>query len=245
MKKGFIPNENYLAFRNALKIVENRGADEASLLLVTGEPGLGKTRAVDRYASETNAMYIRASSVANAKGLMMALASTDPSLPQKGSALQIQQAIIKLLGKTRRPLIVDECQNLANGNAKMLEAIRDITDMTGVIGVLVAGDPDTESKIAQFPQIRRRISAVVEFKPLTFDDVVRAVKAMTEIRIDDALCAELHKQSDGKMGLIINGVAELEQFAISNERTSLTRADIGNRSMCYQYSPAAQQGRKK
>ena len=48
MKKAFVKTENYARFAAGVKAVEQRGAAEAGMMLVHGQPGYGKSHIVSR-----------------------------------------------------------------------------------------------------------------------------------------------------------------------------------------------------
>ena len=48
MKKAFVKTENYARFAAGVKAVEQRGAAEAGMMLVHGQPGYGKSHIVER-----------------------------------------------------------------------------------------------------------------------------------------------------------------------------------------------------
>ena len=52
MKKAFVKTENYARFAAGVKAVEQRGAAEAGMMLVHGQPGYGKSHIVYRWAEE-------------------------------------------------------------------------------------------------------------------------------------------------------------------------------------------------
>lgn len=60
MKTGFVQTANYRAFNNALKGLSQRGAEECQLVVVDGQPGLGKTTILSRWAAKNNCLYLRA-----------------------------------------------------------------------------------------------------------------------------------------------------------------------------------------
>lgn len=51
MRNAFVETANVKRFHTALTALERRGAQEACLLVVDGQPGLGKTTALHRWAS--------------------------------------------------------------------------------------------------------------------------------------------------------------------------------------------------
>ena len=56
MKKHFVKNANYRRFMTAIARIQRRGAEESSLILVYGPPGVGKTRTVNHYGAMTDAI---------------------------------------------------------------------------------------------------------------------------------------------------------------------------------------------
>ena len=60
MKRGFVKTENYARFRAAVLATEQRGAAEAGMMLVHGQPGYGKSNTVYNWAVESGAVFLRA-----------------------------------------------------------------------------------------------------------------------------------------------------------------------------------------
>ncbi|NDP58034.1 MAG: ATP-binding protein [Oxalobacteraceae bacterium] len=236
MKTGFVQNRNYESFMQAVHAVEKRGAREAGMLLVTGEPGIGKSKVIEKYVSESGALFVRAVSVGSKRGLMMSLAAKDTRMSQKGTSQEIQKSIIGYIAANNVSIVIDECQHLLrNESAAMLEAVRDISDMAECMVILTAGEIGVEHKIAKYNQIASRINKHVQFKPLTMEDSSFAIKQLSEVAFDDALMAAIHIQSGGKMRLIKNAIAGLEAFGKANARSIVTLADIGNKIICEEW----------
>ena len=60
MKRQFVNTSNTGRFLTGLKAVQNRGAEEACLMVVDGQPGLGKTTNIQWWATQTNSVFLRA-----------------------------------------------------------------------------------------------------------------------------------------------------------------------------------------
>ena len=58
MKKAFVKTENYARFAAGVKAVEQRGAAEAGMMLVHGQPGYGKSHIVSRWAEDAGAIFL-------------------------------------------------------------------------------------------------------------------------------------------------------------------------------------------
>ena len=60
MKRKFVKTRNAKGFMSALTKLEARGAEEACLMVVDGQPGLGKTATVQWWAVQNGAVFLRA-----------------------------------------------------------------------------------------------------------------------------------------------------------------------------------------
>ena len=60
MKPNFVETSNYRRFTDALTRLDDRGAEEACMVVVDGKPGLGKTKSMMRWTAQTQLVYLRA-----------------------------------------------------------------------------------------------------------------------------------------------------------------------------------------
>lgn len=233
MKKGFVQNSNYARFIQGVKAVDQRGAREASLMLVTGPAGLGKSQTLDRFAVDTNALYLRAKETWSRRALLVEMAEA-LRIPTNMTNHELQARIIGAVGPRQTPIIIDEAEFTVKSTASILECIRDISDLTETLVVLV-GMETIEQKISRYPQISSRIAQVVHFQPLTEQDVQLACKQLAEVAIDADLARELHRQSGGKMRLVVNGITTIERLARANSLDHATAAAFGNTELCIEW----------
>lgn len=135
MKKQYVKTSNWDLFTLAANAVANTGSPEARILLLDGDPGCGKTAAVDRFGSETNAIYLQ-----GMPGMTVAF-TTDYLADRLGvyetKAYLKYSAILSKLSDSKCPIILDEAQHAAEGKAKPLEYLRRVSEQAGVILVLV------------------------------------------------------------------------------------------------------------
>ncbi|MDP2808674.1 MAG: AAA family ATPase [Rhodocyclaceae bacterium] len=234
MKKQFVKTSNYERFQNAIRFVEARGALEASWLLVEGSPGHGKTDTVEEWAAKQGAVYIRAKEKYSASFFMEELADR---LKVEGAGTRrerFQRVTGKLLG-TQLPIVLDEVQHCLPNNASVLEALRDITDITETIAVLVAGEDRVQRRIARFPQLSRRIRETVEFRPATPEDAALICAQLADVEIAADLVAEIHRQSKGLVSAIVNAIAAVEHQARRNKRAIVTLADMAGQELVHDW----------
>lgn len=239
MKKAFVQNSNYVRFVEAVKAVEQRGAREASFLLVTGRPGLGKSETVDRFAMDTDAIYLRAKETWTRRGLLVEMADC-LKVPTVGNNQEVQARIIGNIAARQTPIVIDEADFTVRSSASILECVRDISDLTEVLVVLVGmeteqGHSPLESRIARYPQISSRVAQVVRFRPLSEQDVKLTALQLAEVRVGDDLVAELHRQSEGRMRLVINGLATIERLAKANGLDQVHAEHIKDVTLCHDW----------
>lgn len=234
MKKQFVKTRNYEAFQAAIRFVEARGALEASWLLVDGSPGHGKTDIVEEWATKTGAAYIRAKEKYSPAFFLEELAD---KLKVEGSGTRRErfQRITGKLLSTQTPIILDEVQHCLPNNASVLEALRDITDITETVAVLVAGEDKVQRRIARFPQLSRRIRDTVEFGPATAEDALLICRELAEVEIEAALVAEIHRQSKGQVSAIVNAIAAVEHQARRNRAKAVTLADMVGQELVHDW----------
>lgn len=232
MKKGLVKTSNYERFRSAITAVEQRGAAEASLLLVVGDPGFSKSIIVNHWAIESKAIYLRAKVDWSPAKFLRELAT---ELRVDGSRAEIFGRVVAAIGRNQTPLVIDEVQHcLANG-AKTLEAVRDISDLTETLVVLVAGEERVQAKIARYAQIASRIAKVAEFFPASVEDVGRFCKEMADIPIADDLVEEIRRQSNGRARDVVNAIATVERAAKRSGAKKVSAADFAGKALVYDW----------
>lgn len=234
MKKTFVKTiSNYERFRTGLTAVETRGAAEASLLLVTGEAGYGKSQTVDHWAVQTGAAYLRAKTEWTPHYFMTELAET-LKLDTRGRAKDLFGRVAGVIGGQQVPLVIDEVEHCLHHNAQVLEAVRDLSDLTEVTVVLV-GMEHVQAKIARHAQISSRIAKVVEFKPASIEDVEEFCAHLAEVKIAPDLVAEIHRQSSGRVREVLNAIATVERTAQRNGSDHAKLADMAGQVLTHDW----------
>lgn len=234
MKHGFVRTKNYTRLLETIQQMETRGAREASLILVTGEPALGKTAAVQRVSIDRGAAVFRCKATWGKRSLLDEMAD-EFRVDKRGRNQEVQQRLIRHLAQNQTPLVYDEVQHIIGSTAATLECVRDITDATETLCILVAGTADVENRLSRFPQIASRIGAVVPFAPLTEADFLAVVKQAAEVELDRALLARLYAESAGKCRLVLNGIATIERVARANGAHKATAELLDGMALCSEW----------
>lgn len=240
MKKVFVKTSNYERLQAAIRFVEDRGAPETSWLLVDGTPGFGKTDTIAEWVTKTGAIYIRAKEGYTRSFFLDELADK-LNVESTGSRKDRFQRITGRLLVTGMSIVLDEVQHCLPNGASVLEALRDVTDITETIAVLVAGEEKVQRRIARYQQLSRRIRETVEFCPLTEEDTLMLCRGLADVEIAPDLIAEIHRQSKGRADAIVNAIATVEGQAKRNRTTVVTLADMKGQELVHDWQAARQQ----
>jgi DNA transposition AAA+ family ATPase len=234
VKKGFVKTENFKRLAEAQKLVERRGAREAGLVLVKGHYGIGKSELTERWAADSGWVFVRAKATWTKRAMLDELAER-MGLSKVGRNQEVQARIIGKLAVDMVPMIVDEADFLVGTTGSLLEVLRDITDMTGTMCFLV-GMEHFPMKVARHGHIASRVAKVVELLPISLADVKATVTAKCEVPIADDVLPELLKQANGRMRLLLNAIANLEQWADANGWDKVTLERIKGRPLCPEFN---------
>lgn len=241
MKKGFVITENFRRLADAQAQVAKRGAREAGLVIIQGPFGVGKSDIVERWASDNNAHFLRCMETWTKRALLDALAER-MGLDTRGRNSEVQARIIGRLAVDMSTLIFDEADFLIRSTPALLEVVRDITDTTGVVCMLV-GMQKLGDKIARFGHIASRVARVVNFERLPLADVAAACTKLSDVPLADDVVAAVHLQSDGRMRLVLNAIANVEEWAKANGWKRVESTHIKGKQLCVEFRGKQAAGR--
>lgn len=214
MKKAFVKTENYARFAAGVKAVEQRGAAEAGMMLVYGQPGYGKSHIVYRWAEEAGAVYLRANVDWTPKYFLVELCKA-LNIDGRGTAQALFERCLRVLVERQCPIIIDEAEFTLSSNAAVLEKVRDFSDRAEVTVILI-GMEQIQRSIARHKQISSRIAQVVEFGPCTGSDVALACTQLCDYQLSPGMTAEVLRLSGGRMREVLNILANIERIAATN-----------------------------
>ena len=235
VKKGFVQTTNFRLLKEAEKIVERRGAREASLVLIQGKFGIGKSEMTERWASENGHVFIRAKKVWSPRSMLEDIAA-ELGVAVRGSAKDIENRITQHLAQTMQALIIDEADYLADmKSAAKLETIRDISDVTGTM-VFLVGMQDFPAIVQRYEHIASRVARIVQLHPLSLADVQATCKAKAEVALSPALVEQIHRDSKGRMRHVLNAIANIEVWAETNSWTDVDVAHVKGKPLCTDFT---------
>jgi DNA transposition AAA+ family ATPase len=237
MKKGFVITENFRRMAEAQKAVEKRGAAEAGIVIVRGPYGVGKSSIVERWAVDNRAIFVRCKETWTKRALLDELAQ-HLGVDTRGRNSEVQARIIGRLAVDMAPMVFDEADHLIRSTAALLECIRDITDVTGVACFLV-GMERFGDKLARYGHIASRVNRIVEFQPLSLQDVKGAVEKLCDVPVAPEVLPILLDQTKGRMRLLLGAISNLEQWAGANGWAKVEPAHIKGRNLCVEFKPGS------
>lgn len=233
MKKGFVVTQNYRRLKEAQAAVDKRGAREAGIVIVKGPFGVGKSELVERWAIDNGAVFVRCKETWTKRALLDELA-VKMGLETKGRNSEVQARIIGKLAVTMVPMVFDEADFLIRSTASLLEIIRDITDMTGTSCFLVGMERFGDT-LARYGHIASRVNRVVELLPLNADDVKATCEKLSEVAIDPDLVQRIVDESQGRMRLVLNAIATIEQLASANSWKRVCAAQVAGKTIVVEF----------
>lgn len=212
--------QNFQQFLASLLRVNRRGAAEAGWLLVLGEPGLGKSRALSFYAVQQNAVFLRAKAAWTVNWMLRELVTEIGEQPALRSEALLDQAIKFFAMNPERALVIDEVDH-AMHDLRVLESVRDLSDMTEIT-VVIGGMQGVERKLKRHAHIYSRIADVCRFSPANIADTQAIFRALCEVEVADAVVAEAHRATGGYTREILNSIVEIERLAKRNRIDCVT-----------------------
>ena len=239
MKRLFVRNANAVNFEGYIAKMNKRGPLESGLLLVTGRPGEGKTQTLHRYAGRVNALMLTAGVDSTPRRLMVELAEKLGIAVSGSYQRQVEEVIVRG-GHT---IILDEAGFALANNAACVEKLREITDRTQTLLVMVVMKHDM-IKLSQprLKQLADRISDICEFQRATLEDVQLACTQLGEVPMAPDLVAHIHRQTDGSMRQVLSAICRVEEAAqcrpAAQRAGIMTLAEVKGVTLCNDFGQA-------
>ena len=219
MHKLFVKTRNVKNFIGLMNNLIDKSNDVPKMGLIYGDPGLGKSRTAVWWATQNDAVYVRAQNKMTCRWLLEKIVYELGESPSRKMADLIEQCITHLRLKPQ-VIIIDEVDYLINRH-RIVETLRDLHDLTGVPIVLI-GMQEAKTKLGKYRHLYDRISEIIEFKPFSKDDLDVIVEELSEIKITDE-AKEIFFEKTNRFRQVIKGISLLENLAKTN---GLNKIDV-------------------
>lgn len=219
---------NARTFLDGIQSLKDRGAVEASWMLTTAIPGLGKSGTMEWYSVQSDSPLVRCKAGWSVPWALRDIALA-LQLEPKHSAKANFDLILSELVTRETILMVDEINHAAK-SIKVLETLRDITDMSQTM-LIAGGHKGTENTLKAHKQIYSRISSFVEFTHATQDDVEILFAKMCDLEITPCAAAEILRQTGGLYREIMNTITRVEQLGKRHKVKQVTAQIIGDKRL--------------
>ena len=174
-KREFIKTKNYTAMFELLSTLVDMEGNLERIGLGYGNPGVGKTTALEMLAKEFDGVLVRVLESWTPASAMSAVADA-LGVHTKGSSASVVQRIIDSLIENPRPLIVDEIDRaLVGGKIGILESLRDLHDQAQV-PLLLVGMGQCDARLQRYRHFYDRIVKKTYFVDTPKDDIDKFIK---------------------------------------------------------------------
>jgi DNA transposition AAA+ family ATPase len=226
MRTGFYVEglSNHTRLLTKLEEVRHRGAAEASWIMTMGEPGFGKSKTLAWLGVRQGALMLRAKAEMNALWLLNEMADQLGIERKHTKQKQFDTVCAELLIK-QPIIIIDEIDHVAR-KLLCLETLRDLTDITECV-LVAGGTSNALTAIKGHKQIHSRVFDVVQFGAATVADIAIIANALIDVKMDQALITHIQQRTEGRLRLVMNGLARVEAFAHKSRLKTVTLDDFG------------------
>ena len=219
MHKLCVKTRNVKNFIGLMNNLIDKSNEVPKMGLIYGDPGLGKTQTAVWWATNNDAVYVRAQNKMTCRWLLEKIVYELGESPSRKMADLIEQCITHLRLKPQ-VIIIDEVDYLINRH-RIVETLRDLHDLTGVPIVLI-GMQEAKTKLGKYRHLYDRISEIIEIKPFSKDDLDVIVEELSEIKITDE-AKEIFFEKTNRFRQVIKGISLLENLAKTN---GLNKIDV-------------------
>ena len=211
MKKVFIKTRNVKNFVVLMENLKKCPANIPKMALVYGGHGLGKSQTILWWATNNDAVYLRANQGMTSRWLLCEIAEELGEVPFWHSQ-ETFNLIEQNLKANPKIIIVDEIDYLIEKST--VETLRDLHDRTGSPIVLV-GMGMADKKISRYKHLEDRIFEKLKFEHFNQQDISEIISQLSDINFSEGAIEYLSIQSN-QFRQIIKLINKVEKLAKTN-----------------------------
>lgn len=250
MKPNIVRTSDLLRLLHAVTTLRDRSSGEEGMGLLHGEPGVGKSTAIAYTVNATSGVLVRARVTWSVTSMLQAI-GREFELPPHPHRDPMVDAIVQAQASAEqpRPIFVDEADYLLrsrSGRTEMLDALRDIYDLTGCPVILIGMEEIEQTLRTQkrYSRFDRRVTQRVEFRGMTEVDAQRVAGELCEVHVEGSmqksektgsvavagtLVEHLRAKTKGNIGYFVRELGQVERWAATNGAATVTLQDWTSR----------------
>ena len=212
MKKIFVKTTNVKNFIGLVENLINKPKNISKMVLVYGEPGLGKSQTALWLACKYDAIYLRATNLMTGRWLLEEMVKELDEIPRFLTSDNFNIVVKKLKQKTQ-VIFIDEIDYLMN-NYKTIETLRDIHDETGC-PIIFIGMGLAHRKLERYKHLYDRFSEILKFETFGVDDLSQIIGKLSEITFTPDSIEYIHTKYN-RFRQIVQLINQMETFVKDN-----------------------------
>lgn len=220
------PLRNIVLLDTLIQKVRERPGHLPGLGSFTGPSGYGKSWACAYSSANASAYYVEARSTWTRKSMLHAILLQMGITPERMLSDMVLQ-IAEQLGLSRRPLILDEADNLVERG--LIELVRDLYEESFGTIILV-GEERLPQKLTKWERVHGRVLDWVQAEPANLDDA-RALARLycPKVGVEDDLLGELVARTKGSVRRICVNLEHIGKHAAGAGLKQIGRDGWGDR----------------
>lgn len=219
------PLANVSRLTTLIKRIEAREVGLPGLGCIYGRAGRGKTTAAIYATNSLGACHVEALPLGGIKGLLRMIV-VEMGMRPKRTAEELFTQAAELLGRTGRPLIIDEADLILNDRS--VEIIRRLHD-TSAVPVILMGEEGLPQKLQRWERVHSRILSWVGMEEATREDVEHLARIYARgLTLGADLKGALLSASRGSIRNVSTNLSHVREFALVRGLSSVTLAEWGS-----------------
>lgn len=204
---AILPLTNLSIAERAITRVTNRGPLDPGLVVMNGPSGWGKSIAAAWIKARHRAYYVQADDFWTKKTMLVAMSRAIGIADIKGSIFEMANQIKEQLEKSRRVLIIDEFDYVAD--KKLVEAVRSLYEGSRA-AILIIGEEALPQKLKQWERFHGRILDWFPAEPVSLIDARELAKAKCPgIEVADDLLERIVDLAKGSVRRVSNNLGSI------------------------------------
>ena len=218
MNKIFVKTTNVKNFIGLVENLINKPKNISKMVLVYGEPGLGKSQTALWLACKYDGIFLRASNLMTGRWLLEEMVKELDEIPRYLTSDNFN-LVVKKLKQNPQIIFIDEIDYLMN-NYKTIETLRDIHDETNC-PIIFIGMSLAHRKLERYKHLYDRFSEILKFETFGVNDLSQITNQLSEVPFTPDSIEYIYPKYN-RFRQIVQLINQLENFAKDNNFKEIT-----------------------